>query len=83
MIAELAELVKNKILRVKLHLVACVINFFDVALGSRSAHNVARVAHPFVEPVKSFLRHSGWQNSNATRTHDSTDRHSTAGVVAR
>ena len=55
MVSKFAELVQNEIFWVFGHLVTCVVNFFHVALGTRSTHNVGRVCNPFVEPIESFL----------------------------
>ena len=41
-----------------------------------------RVLAPAIEPVEPFLTHTLWKNCNAAARHDSTDRDSTAGIVA-
>ena len=82
MVAKFTKLVENKILRVEFHFVTRIVNFFDIALGARRTHDVTRVTHPFVEPIKSLLRHSRWQNCNSTRPHDAADRNATTRIIS-
>ena len=81
-IAKLAELIENEILDVFLHFIASVINFFHIAFCSWCANDVARIARPLVEPIKTFLRHSSRQYGNAACAHDFADGHATARIVA-
>ena len=82
-VSKFAELVQNKVARVFGHLVTGVVNFFHVALGTRSTHNVGRVGHPLVEPIESFLRHASRQHSNATTSHNAANGNAASRIVAR
>jgi hypothetical protein len=81
-IAKLTELIENEILWVTLHFVARVINFFYIALCSRRTNDVAWVARPFVEPIKTLLRHARRQHRNTACASNSANRYSTARIVA-
>ena len=54
-VTKLTELIQNEVAWVFCHLVACVIDLFDIALGTCGTHDVRRIAHPLIEPVEAFL----------------------------
>jgi hypothetical protein len=82
-IRELTELIKDEVHWVFIKFITRVINFFDVAFGADSLDDIfGGIRTPFVEPIKTFLAHTGWQNCNTTTTHDATDRHTTTRIVS-
>ena len=82
MVGKLTKLIEDEVGRVFAHIVARVVNLFDIALGARRANRVAWVACPFIQPVEPLLRHAGWQHGHTTSTHDLADGHTTARIVA-
>ena len=64
MITKFTELIQNEVAWVFVHFVARVVNLFNVAFGTGRTNNVRRVAHPFIEPIKTLLRHARRKHSH-------------------
>ena len=54
-VSKFAKLIEDEVLRIFLHFIARIVNFLHVAFGTRCANDVARVACPTIEPVKTLL----------------------------
>ena len=81
-IGEFVELVEDHVALLARQLVALVVDLLDVALGTRRAHDVGRVADPVLEPAEALGAHALGQHRDAVATEDARDRDTAPAVVA-
>src|SRR4029079_11363636 len=82
-VREFGELIDDDVLAILFKLSALVVDFLDVALGTRRADNVGRIGHPMLEPVEPLAAHASRQHRGAPTAEDAGDRHAPATIVTR
>ena len=80
-VTELAELVEDDVRRIAVEFGAGIVDFLDVALRARRAHDVGWVGHPLVQPVEALLAHVFGQHGGAVTAQDAGDGHAAPAVI--
>src|SRR5262249_7208796 len=81
-IAEFGELVENEIIRVAPKFCTFVVDFLNVAFGTRGLDDVLWAADPGAQPLEAFFAHAGGQYRNASAIEDTGYGNAAAAVIS-
>src|SRR5258707_12466914 len=81
-VGEFGKLIDDDVAIVAGKLGALVVDFLDVAFGSRRADDVAGMWHPVLQPIEALLAHAGGRHRDAPTIADTRNGKAPAPVAS-